>query len=176
MGFYPENNRVEFQGIGRAGRQGQIGSAQVIFSKDEMFFKTININSAKDAELFRKSKLKEESNLRVISSLFEINIYQTLKLFFKKLSELKKLFEDENFKIIFNNICLKEKINYNTATKQIIENFKVDWAEYFDKISERNTNIKSSFDDFLEKYDWKNIDIKNNSKWKKLILNKINKL
>ena len=176
MGFYPENNRVEFQGIGRAGRQGQIGSAQVIFSKDEMFFKTININSAKDAELFRKSKLKEESNLRVISSLFEINIYQTLKLFFKKLSELKKLFEDENIKIIFNNICLKEKINYNTATKQIIENFKVDWAEYFDKISERNTNIKSSFDDFLEKYDWKNIDIKNNSKWKKLILNKINKL
>ncbi len=176
MGFYPENNRVEFQGIGRAGRQGQIGSAQVIFSKDEMFFNTININSVKDAELFRKSKLKQESGLRVISSLFEINIYQILKLFFKKLSELKKIFEDEKFKIIFNNICLKEKLDYNTTTKQIIENFKVDWAEYFDKISERNTNIKSSFDDFLEKYDWKDIDSKNNNKWKNLILNKINKL
>ena len=170
------NNRVEFQGIGRAGRQGQLGSAQVIFSKDEKFFNAININSVKDAELFRKSKLKEESNLRVISSLFEINIYQTLKLFFKKLSELKKIFEDENFKIIFNNIRQKEKMNYNSATKQIIENFKVDWAEYFDKISERNTNIKSSFDDFLEKYDWKNIDIKNDNEWKNLILNKINKL
>ena len=175
MGFYPENNRVEFQGIGRAGRQGQIGSAQVIFSKDEMFFNTININSVKDAEFFRKSKLKQESGLRVISSLFEINIYQILKLFFKKLSELKKIYENEKFKIIFNNICLKEKLDYNTTTKQIIENFKVDWAEYFDKISERNTNIKSSFDDFLEKYDWKDIDSKNNNKWKNLILNKINK-
>ena len=38
MGFYPENNRVEFQGIGRTGRQGQVGSAQVIFSKDENYF------------------------------------------------------------------------------------------------------------------------------------------
>ena len=87
-----------------------------------MFFNTININSVKDAELFRKSKLKQESNLRVISLLFEINIYQILKLFFKKLSELKKIFEDEKFKIIFNNICLKEKLDYNTITKQIQKN------------------------------------------------------
>ena len=35
MGFFPENSRVEFQGIGRAGRQRQLGSTQVIFSKDE---------------------------------------------------------------------------------------------------------------------------------------------
>ena len=176
MGFYPENNRIEFQGIGRAGRQGQIGSAQVIFSKDEMFFNNIKLSSVKDAEFFRMSKLKKDSQIRIISSFFEMNIYQILKLFFNKLSELKRLLDDENFKIIFNNICLKGKIDYNSSSQQIIENFKVDWAEYFDEISERNTNIKSSFDDFLEKYDWKNVDINNSNKWKDFILNKINKI
>ena len=176
MGFYPENNRVEFQGIGRAGRQGQIGSAQVIFSKDEMFFNSVEIYSLNDAENFRNGKIKIDSQIRMISSLFEIGIYQHLKMFFDKLAELKNLFENENFKIIFNEICLDNKINYNKFSQEIIENFKVDWAEFFDKISERNTIIKSDFNEFLEKYNWKYLnDLKNNDNLKEFILNKLNK-
>ena len=137
MGFYPENNRDEFQGIGRAGRQGQEGSAQVFLSKDEKFFNNLNIKSINDAELYRANKLKEDSQIRIISSLFEKNTYQILKLFFAKLSEFKKLFADENFKILFKRICQNnnKNINYDIFSKKIIENFIVDWAEYFNEIS-----------------------------------------
>ena len=33
--FYPTNSRVEDQGLGRAGRQGQLGSCQLIISKED---------------------------------------------------------------------------------------------------------------------------------------------
>ena len=176
MGFYPENNRVEFQGIGRAGRQGQVGSAQVIFSKDEHFFSNVCINSANDAERYRISKLKEDSYIRIISSLFEMGIYEILKLFFNKLNDLKNLFDTENFKIVFNNTCQNNNINYNVFEQKIIEKFKADWAEYFNKISERNTLIKSNFNDFLKLYDWENIDKNESNNWKDFIINKINKI
>ena len=175
MGFYPENNRVEFQGIGRAGRQGQIGSAEVIFSKDEKFFENENISSVENAELYRISKLKTESQIRFISSLFEICVYDTLKKFFDKLKELKMIFENENFKILFNDICQNKLIDYDTFKNEIIENFKVDWAEYFEEISKRNSNLTSNFDLFLKKYNWENIDIKEQNKWKYFILKKLNK-
>ena len=175
MGFYPENNRVEFQGIGRAGRQGQIGSAEVIFSKDEKFFENENISSVENAELYRISKLKTESQIRFISSLFEICVYDTLKKFFDKLKELKMIFENENFKILFNDICQNKLIDYDTFKNEIIENFKVDWAEYFEEISKRNSNLTSNFDLFLKKYNWEDIDIKEQNKWKFFILKKLNK-
>ena len=158
MGFYPENTRVEFQGIGRAGRQGQIGSAQVIFSKDEKYFSNVNINSVNDAEHYRMSKLKKDSEIRFISSLFEMGIYEILKIFFNKLYDLKKILETENFQIIFNDTVQNKNINYFLFSQKIIEKFKEDWAEYFNKISERNTNIKSSFNEFLKLYEWEMID------------------
>ena len=38
--FYPTNSRVEDQGLGRAGRQGQSGTCQVYFhEKDEEYLK-----------------------------------------------------------------------------------------------------------------------------------------
>ena len=163
MGFYPENNRVEFQGIGRAGRQGQVGSAQVIFSKDETYFSGININSVSDAEQYRINKLRKDSHIRILSTLFEVGIYEILKLFFNKLFDLKKKLETENFQIVFNNVIQNKNISYNLFTQKIIEKFKGDWAEYFNKISERNTTIKSSFNEFLKLYDWENIDNNNSN-------------
>ena len=47
----------------------------------------------------------------------------------------------------------------------MIEKFKADWAEYFNKISERNTTIKSSFNEFLKLYDWEKIDNNFSDKW-----------
>lgn len=176
MGFYPENNRVEFQGIGRAGRQGQFGSAQVIFSKDEKYFNGENINSVDEAETYRINKLIKDSQIRLISSLFEKGIYEILKMFFNKLYELKKILDNEKFQIVFNNVTQNQNINYNLFAAKIIEKLKEDWAEYFNKISERNTIIRSSFEEFLNRYEWKTIDINQSQNWKDLIISKINNL
>ena len=176
MGFYPENIRVEFQGIGRSARQGQIGSSQVIFSKDETFFENANINSVDDAEKFRNNKLIINSQMRVIFSFFELEVYKVLKLFFNKLYELKKLFNDENFQICYENISKNNNINYDKFTKEIFEEFKVDWAEFFSKISKRRANlINIDFNDFLTEYQWKKLDINKPKLWKSFIKDKINK-
>ena len=173
MGFYPENNRVEFQGIGRAGRQGQVGSAQVIFSKDENFFNGSIINSVNDAELFRFNKLKGDSVIRLFSSKFEMELYKILNSFFNKLSDLTKIFADENSKILFNDICHNKNIDYNIFSKKIIENFKIDWAEYFNSISKRATSVNASFDEFLNLYAWENISINEPDKLKNFIKKQI---
>ena len=99
-----------------------------------------------------------------------------MKLFFNKLYDLKKIFETENFQIVFNNVIQKKNINYNVFTQKIIEKFKADWAEYFNKISERNTTIKSSFNEFLKLYDWENIDNDFSNNWIELISKKINNI
>jgi uncharacterized protein YfbU (UPF0304 family) len=114
MGFFPENSRVEFQGIGRAGRQGQLGSAQVIFSKDEKFFNGHFINSVDDAEMFRMNELIKNSEIRIISSYFEFELYDALKLFFQKLDDIQKLFNNEYFHICFDDICSNKHLSYDT--------------------------------------------------------------
>ena len=172
IGFYPENNRVEYQGIGRAGRHGQIGSAQILFSKDEYFFNQSSINSLEDAELFRKQKLIHDSKIRIQSSLYEINVFEVLQKFFDRLLELKEIIECDDFKIFFKKLK-NNTIDYNIFCKKIIENFKVDWAEFFNEISKRDYFKEiTNFDSFLDKYGWKYIN--NKDKWSNLILKQIN--
>ena len=167
IGFYPENNRVECQGIGRAGRHGQAGSAQILFSKDEYFFNQSIIYSIEDAESLRNKKLINDSKIRIVSSKYEINIYEILEQFFNKLLSLKEIIESDEFKIFFKKLE-KNNFDYNIFCKKIIENFKADWAEYFNEISKRNFIIViPSFDLFLEKYGWKEID--NQNRWSEMI-------
>ena len=177
MGFFPENSRVEFQGIGRAGRQGQLGSAQVIFSKDEKFFNGHFINSVDDAEMFRMNELIKNSEIRIISSYFEFELYDVLKLFFQKLDDIQKLFNNEYFHICFDDICNNKHLSYDTFKKNVIEKFKVDWAEFFSKISKRSFNLRNdiNFIIFLKMYEWENLDINKPNFWKDFIIKKINK-
>lgn len=41
FGFFPSNLRVECQGLGRSGRQGQQGTNQIFISQDELFTKNL---------------------------------------------------------------------------------------------------------------------------------------
>ena len=107
MGFYPENNRVEFQGIGRAGRQGQMVSAQIMFSRDEKFFGNEKIETINDAELYRNNKQKIDSQIRLISSFFEICVYSTLNKFFEKLKEFKGISNMKNSRLYLILFALK---------------------------------------------------------------------
>lgn len=69
--FYPINSRVEDQGLGRAGRQGQNGSCQVVFhDKDEEYLKykdfiCIDIDDwEKTLTILREEKIKSLSEVR----------------------------------------------------------------------------------------------------------------
>ena len=172
MGFFPENSRLEFQGIGR---EGQVSSVQVIFSKDEKFFNGHFINSVDDAEMFRMNELIKNSEIRIISSYFEFELYDVLKLFFQKLDDIQKLFNNEYFHICFDDICNNKHLSYDTFKKNVIEKFKVDWAEFFSRISKRNFVIKNeiNFQKFLKIYGWENLDVYKSKSWKNFIMKEI---
>ena len=108
MGFYPENSRIEFQGIGRAGRQGQKGSAQVIFSKDEEIFNNMKIQNVDDANNWRQLNLFIISQKRIISSFYEIKAFECLQLLFEKQRLLNDILKDPKCELAFHN--LKNKI------------------------------------------------------------------
>lgn len=177
MGFYPENERVEYQGIGRAARQGQKGSSQIVFSKDEFFFENEIINCVKDAENIRNFKLIINSIAREKHSEEELKLYNVLKMFFNSLQKLKKLFNNEKFQLCFDNVSKAKNISYESFIKEIIEKYKMDWAEFFDGISSmEKLDLKSSndFKRFLKLYKWDKLDVDKSKTWEKFIKDNIN--
>ena len=53
VGFLPQNSRIEFQAIGRAGRQGNPGKSKIVVSRDEKF---VFYNNIIYKTFFRKNK------------------------------------------------------------------------------------------------------------------------
>ena len=144
VGFFPGNSKIEFQAIGRAGRQGQPGSAQIIFSKDE--FKDISINNVEDAIKYRNNKI-------FMISLYRIERTKKERIYYEK---LKKYFA-------------LQKILYNSLNKQknslVLEKLKEDWGIFF------SNDIEESFDKFLSDYSWEFL-LKSNKEEIDKILNK----
>ena len=127
VGFFPENSRIEFQAVGRAGRQGQPGSAQIIFSKDE--FTDKNIKDVKEAIKFRNNKI-------LMISLYRIQRTKKERFYYEN---LKKYYNIQ--RILFNKLNKQKNSN-------VLEKLRQDWGTFFTNDSE------ASFDEFLSKYSW----------------------
>ena len=173
MGFYPENSRIEFQGIGRAGRQGQKGSAQVIFSKDEEIFNNMKIQNVDNANNWRQLNLTIISQKRIISSFYEIKAFECLQLLFEKQRLLNDILKDPKCELAFHNLKNKISITYDMFIKKVKEKFRLDWAEYFSNFIKREKQI--TFLDFLKNYSWEELvnDV-NYSKFVEKTINVIN--
>ena len=171
IGFFPQNSRIEFQAVGRAGRQGNPGRAKIIVSRDEEFiyFNYFYIKNYEDEIkslfLFRKNYVEDLSKTR-------IQFVNKERIYF---NNLKKFFLFKKFMIIlFNNSLFQfyyEYIYNNLDDNKIFEYYKnfsliqIDniWAEYYSSfVKERNNNNsnfnskKNYFVDFLNKFeqDW----------------------
>ena len=171
VGFFPENSRVEFQAIGRAGRQGNPGKAKMIISNNEEF---IYLNYNKILKHLKKGKKGieayysfREENVEIISKT-RIEFVKKERIYFHT---LKKFFLLKDFIIFaFNNNILKfiyEYINFyieNSVSYEYYKNFTLMnldniWSEFYSKfISDGNNNIilhgeKDYFKDFMEKFE-----------------------
>ena len=175
MGFYPENSRIEFQGIGRAGRQGQKGSAQIIFSSDEEFFRDTRISNLKDAKKFREVNLFLSSQRRIISSYYEIEAYDCLKLFFEMQKFLNETLDNYQCELAFHKLDNEINMTYDSFAKKVKEKFRLDWAEFFSSFTNREK--KMIWNDFLRSFGWEELNANINSqKFIKNIINTINSL
>jgi len=142
LGFFPKNSRIEYQGIGRAGRQGQPGRAKIVFSKDEWFVQEIEKNSFRNPNFYsditkyyyqiRNDYITSESNKRMEFTETERICYKVLSQFFTFKRQLLQLFEDSEVKS-----TLKSELK--PYSKFLMSHIDQLWADYYsEKIAERN--------------------------------------
>ena len=92
--FFPENFRVECQGLGRDGRQGQPGTSEIITSLEDPYIvkllKDINPSTPRNESFIknlyqkRSDEIKSLSHNRMIHSEQEIKLFKVLFVFFEK--------------------------------------------------------------------------------------------
>ncbi|CAD8209215.1 unnamed protein product [Paramecium pentaurelia] len=119
MSFLPRNVRVQLQGFGRAGRQGQQGTAQLIVNfQTNLYLGTLNqIKTPEDAISYYKNNQKQQNYT-----------YLDVLIFFRDLNEQQysNEIEKEMDKLQNQDKCF-EKF-YNIAKTQV--NIKTHRAEY----------------------------------------------
>ena len=163
MAFFPENSRIEFQGIGRAGRQGNPGRAKIIFSRDEPFIYGYNrlINKSDDHKKmiksyydFRKNYVEYISNTRIEFSKKERVYYFTMKKYFKFKKFFVNSFKDGNYLKHYFRLLNLTKVSYDYYIKFVLMNFDDEWAEFYSNfVNERgnmNIRINKGYDYFID--------------------------
>ena len=176
IAFFPENLRVECQGLGRAGRQGQKGSCQLIISLEQqqkesciLVLSPDKIKSnpiasddlLKDIYNQRTKQVMRTSNNRIISIHKEKERYQVLKKFFVYLRKLKNFLALP--KVQFALKSQKTNIDISFFADSIINQLKNKWCQYY--MQSEYTNVllfllipgeefaNITFSDFLK--EWK---------------------
>ena len=171
IGFFPRNSRIEFQAIGRAGRQGNPGKAKIIISRDEEFiyYNYYFINKIKNQlndeikalYLFRQNDVRDLSFIRIKFCEKERIYFNVLKKFFLLKELIISLSNNNLFKFYFDYIISKIGINVNFEYYRnfIMINLENIWAEFYSELIKSKKYInyvnenskKDYFIDFLIK-------------------------
>lgn len=121
FGYYPRSYRVEMQGRGRAGRQGEPGSTEILLSAEKMGLSHLtNIENPimQAVVLAQLSRQREEDTARTIGNqaaqaTLKRHIYTFVQRFFAELEAFMRTTENERFfnemSTLLNNRRLKQK-------------------------------------------------------------------
>ena len=172
IGFFPQNSRIEYQAIGRAGRQGNPGNAKIIISKDEEFtlYNFMLVNQIKEIEndvgkalyLTRKLIVEDISKTRISFCKKERIYFYTLKKFFLFKEFMILLYENNLFKFYYQIISRGIEFYQNFEYYKNFALMKIDdiWSEFYsDFVKERgNKNLicnknQNNFAIFLNKFE-----------------------
>ena len=173
IGFFPQNSRIEFQAIGRAGRQGNHGKSKIIVSEDEEFISDNRINISKyeidekSLYSFRKISVENISKTRIEFFQKEKIYYYNLKKYFLFKNFMICLFDNTTFNYCFDCFydSFGDNINYNHYKIFTLSKLDDIWSEFYsDLVKEREKkdeildNKRNHFIDFMEKFlnEWPN--------------------
>jgi preprotein translocase subunit SecA len=159
--FYPQNQRVEDQGFGRAARQGQPGSHRMILLSP---FPLIVLKHCRDENTTRLSQHRlERSHIEAIK-------HKYLQHFFNHLQAWQHALDDTFLSMVvlsaeqLNILVAKRHIHDATLLNSFLKEMRSqlytqllqDWAEHFyDPLDDLYTSLKKTYSDpqlFEEKY------------------------
>ncbi len=172
FGFYPENERVETQGFGRAARQGQPGSCRIIVLFDQLDKLPIQLRNSPSAayeilQIQRELKAKKLANsrrerfaLEKINHKYLEKFYEQCQFWQKAISKeflekaysllLKKLKEKKPYIVPVSSVSVDkltaelQKIFAYQSTHDILEDNS--WMPFLDGVhSSLRTNIQQNW-------------------------------
>ena len=163
LAFFPVNLRVECQALGRAGRQGQKGSCQIIFQSNE--YSVPGLPDASEYTLEnvyneRSTKVREESKMRMDSVKRDVAVYAVLNFFFNYMEKLKLFFHTYEAKSSLQKD--NPLIGIKSFEHSFIAEIQDKWSEFFTDLDADSRNditlnqlqeenfAKNKFSEFLE--------------------------
>ncbi|EFA82138.1 hypothetical protein PPL_05043 [Heterostelium album PN500] len=125
FGFYPSNIRVENQGLGRAGRQGQPGSCRIIISKEDIAKSSLGnmLKSFEDFDHFRSLKCILVSGSRLQRSKIDQLQYKLLEKFFSLMKLIRTSCTVENLSTLIQSVKSKSTSKCNCNNQEQLRRF-----------------------------------------------------
>jgi preprotein translocase subunit SecA len=123
IGFLPSNLRVEVQALGRSGRQGQPGSCEILFAREEEFAVSLNVEQNENIRSVyqkRTVKIEQESLMRWLKTMQERTLFVALSKFFEVLEDLGKHMKQ-----------MEHETGRGLQVLQTVKNVKQEWANRF---------------------------------------------
>ena len=156
LGFFPVNLRVECQGLGRSGRQGQKGTCQIILESDEYATDAVEATEETLKKMYNKrsSEVQKLSNYRKEVFQIEIERYKVLQKFFLYIRCFTNFIETpEAAEIIHSELKCADSENFS---RFVTNELQLEWADFYTRLEDDNgeTAYLCSFEFFL-KNEWK---------------------
>jgi preprotein translocase subunit SecA len=133
IGFLPSNLRVEVQALGRAGRQGQTGSCEILFAREEEFAMLLNVKKNENiCSVYQKrtARIKTESRVRQVRTMRERRLFAALSKFFEVLEDLGKHMKQ-----------VERDTGRGLQVVETINNVKQKWANFFTGLMKWELNV-----------------------------------
>ena len=145
ISFFPVNLRVECQGLGRAGRHGQPGSCQIIYSSDTF---AGNVPKASEDILRiiyedRTETVREYSSIRlkyVQKEHLLFNVLTSYFIYYKQMREFLESPQGEQL-VRFNG---GENLGNHYDSESILNDLSLKWSKFYTSISNGEVELKEN--------------------------------
>ena len=157
IGFFPVNLRVECQNLGRAGRQGQQGSCQIIFSS-EIFAGPQPIACDEIMKIIydtRTERVRKYSEQRLAFVQKEHLIFDVLTKYFNYYRQMRAFLESPRGEKLIR-INGGEKLGNHYDSESILSDLSKKWSQFYTRLSNGEIELNDNlFDYFKNQYELK---------------------
>ncbi|KAH3768116.1 preprotein translocase subunit SecA [Pelomyxa schiedti] len=154
--FFPQNFRVECQGLGRAGRQGEPGTCEILVSAQEPGVQNL-ITRANLSEIsvellyqLRSLEVQSQSASRMERSKLEQILFALLEIFFQLYASIKNRLSNDH-ELIRALATQREKVPFEHNRDLFLHRLHEVWAKLFTEMTEMQNEAEMS-NHFLENF------------------------